>query len=1176
MTIATQNSSKYASVNRTRVMSSESGAALATAILMLALLSAIAMTVLAVVQNETRIAGSDLKRTQAFYAASSGIEKMTSDFSQLFSQTARPTQIQLDRIAATPPVGLDGEGYALSQTLIQDTVTLDAMRLTQNIAAPKYPNAVMPSDSPFAGLNASVNPFTLTTTATSNRGDGTQVGLTRQMNNYLIPIFQFGVFSDNDLEFWPEPPMTFNGRVHANGNIYLGGDCTFLARVTTANEAVRDKLRNNAANTTLVGGAGGFNSNPRWKLSPTGTPINLTQGSVNNGPNLTPQPRADGRGKFDGTPTGFNPSPDGTNNASWSTYSVNPFGGLLLTKSTGVLALKLPLQLSQINKQPVEIIHRSMPDDSLAGLDALDDSRYQKKARIRILIDDESVGYGSSNAAGIGNDPVTGLQKGVALSSFNPSSLDSGRALRPVNDNGTYASVVDWFQGDPARVKIAETVRGIRNDYAGLIAAATANATTGGSRATAVNFIANGSNAAIPKSPNGAIIPPGAGIKGRILIEIVPPTNSDGSPRDPIDVTAAILSMGMTVGEPNAIVMLQRPDWADYMQGSRDRKGSNMYLTYFLHNGSATDATVVNRRALADGEVSVSVPFNAAGYITTAVDNNLDDDPHPVSPFLPTAATMARDDKPFTITVSAAGAAVGAVTVPVAALTGPLTSGTVLDFGGVKSARLTAAAATGATSLTVSALTTALVANDFAQSGLNRIVPLNVYNVREGRMDKLLTSTNAYQRGITGVVEINMRNLARWFDGVYDTTLFASIPTATSPVSTNIDGGDGYTVYISDRRGDRVKGERNVALATIQTTNGMVDNEDIYNYGAATPVLEPGEDIIDDGYDLGLSLNKRGSLQLDRCELPSPAAITAAAITIPAGASTAGVSATRLNMAAHVSRWNPAPPASMSASCTTAYATSNQYWFRRAVRVFNGENLQVAGTVDKLSQIKGITIATENMMYIWGNYNTTGINAAPPADSSSLNEATASSRYNGNQVPSSLVADAIFPLSKTWYDALPAMYPEGWTARLADAGNATDSAAIPVGQETSVRAGIIAGSTLSAMVGTAVPTGVNYLDWLNGGVHNFPRFLEIWNIPNLPPAPPNPPVRAARWNYVGAFIILYNSTQAVAPWSVESAVIYYPPERNWAFDITFTDPNRLPPSTPQFQHIEPTGFRQIL
>ena len=39
---------------------------------------------------------------------------------------------------------------------------------------------------------------------------------------------------------------------------------------------------------------------------------------------------------------------------------------------------------------------------------------------------------------------------------------------------------------------------------------------------------------------------------------------------------------------------------------------------------------------------------------------------------------------------------------------------------------------------------------------------------------------------------------------------------------------------------------------------------------------------------------------------------------------------------------------------------------------------------------------------------------------------------------------------------------------------------------------------------------------------------------------------------------------------------YGPPIRNWAFDPTFADPERTPPRTPLFQHIEATSFKQIL
>jgi hypothetical protein len=107
---------------------------------------------------------------------------------------------------------------------------------------------------------------------------------------------------------------------------------------------------------------------------------------------------------------------------------------------------------------------------------------------------------------------------------------------------------------------------------------------------------------------------------------------------------------------------------------------------------------------------------------------------------------------------------------------------------------------------------------------------------------------------------------------------------------------------------------------------------------------------------------------------------------------------------------------------------------------------------------------------------------------------------------------------------------------------------------------IIAGNNLSALSGTPDAGNTLQVNPVNGGMHNFPRFLEDWNM---------------RWNFVGSLIPLYRSTQAVGQFNANSS-IYQPPIRNWAFDITFTTPSRLPPSTPLFQHIEPTGFKQIL
>ncbi|HEY6805020.1 MAG TPA: hypothetical protein VI306_15705 [Pyrinomonadaceae bacterium] len=965
---------------------SERGAAMATAILMLAVMGAIAMTVVAVVHTETKVAGSDLERTQAFYAAASGIEKMTSDFSALFARTSRPTTTQLNAIAAAPP-DLSTEGFTFpSQSISLDTTTLAAMRATQGITNGAYPHVTIPT-GPFAGLTASVAPYTLSSTAQST---SSQVSLTRQMNNYLVPIFQFGMFSNEDMEIHPGPNFTFNGRVHANGNLYLNGNVKFLAKVTTAAEVVRDVLRNGGTHDGTVS----FNVG--------GIDVNLSKGSVNNGPNIN--------GNYPGSPTG-------TRNSTWKSTSVaapqagvdNKFGGQLQTSTTGVAPLLLPLQLD--GNQTRELIKRRMPNDDVT----LSESRYHTKAEIRILLDDESPS--TTDSSGIPSG------QGVALSTFNPIPLPNvavgsggGRALWRVKDDGTYNEATSSpksfvMQQNGSSPTQALTVRGVR-----------------------------GTTQSVTLNSTATKIPAGAGLTGRILIQIV---DTNGVT---YDVTSQILSMGMTEGEPNGIVYLQRPLWAAFTQGMRDASGvsSNPAL-----NGDPTYKNclteIMNKTHLgADGEIKIaSISQNSTyGYLTGIVDDTA------------SGSQPQRSDTP----------------------------GAVGDW--------------------------------------NSIVPITLYNVREGRTNNSIEANAVYERGMTSIVELNMRNLVRWLDGVYD----ANLLTGTQAVSSNIAAPDGYIVYVSDRRGDKVKSERDSTGTTLSTSNGLVDNEDIYG---ANNSLDPGEDVIDAGVDLATGNNKKGTLQRDLTELPYPAVLS-------------GTSGGDFN--ARVSR-----------AKTTAKWTNPSNYFRRAVRVFNGESLQVTGGTNKLSTTKGVTISSENMVYIWGNFNTTGINAAPPDGVAALNDNTEDYYYNGNQVPSSLVCDAFFALSKTFFDASTSIYPDDISKRWADASLGS------VADETSMRMGVIAGNNLSALAGDPDTDNVDNESRLNGGMHNFPRFLEDW--------------RSQRFNFVGSLIPLWHSTQALGQYNAEGT-IYSPPTRDWAFDITFLAPDRLPPGTPQFQYIEPTAFRQ--
>ncbi|HSS20263.1 MAG TPA: hypothetical protein VLL54_09320 [Pyrinomonadaceae bacterium] len=1123
----TANKKSLGSIQRAILKSSERGAALAMTLLMMGLLSAVALTVLAVVRTESRLSGSDLKRTQTFYATAAGIEKMTNDFSALYQHTSRPSDAEVAAIADLYPTELTTDGFTFVQSAVPDNTTLSAMRTTQNLTAPALPQVTMPSDSAFSGLIATVKPYTLTSTATAV--DGSSVTLTRNMNNYMIPLFQFGMFSDDDIELHPGATFTFNGRVHANGNVYVAGLVKFLDKVTSAHEVLYDTMRNGAAR--------GSTSTVSMAVGPSAINVPLSKGSMNGGPNISGS--TSGPNFFPGSPDGtvWNPS-----TFVWKTTSVqsadgtdNKFGGQLLTRLTGAARLELPMQLD--GNPTLEIIKRRLPGDNLTGATSaspLSDSRYHTKAKIRILIDDEGVTNDVAGLYGSQNGDGTNTHNGVNLSSFDPIPLpntaitsNGGRALWRLNTNNTYNEVTSGTATYPMQYQNngtalqADTVRNarapIQKNITGVATATISstnylkitssnhgfsdgdlvyisnvqgapnangeftigNVTTNtftlnNPRPTALgppsSYVANtGTVYKLVKSANGAVVPYGAGLSGHILIQIV---DSTGVWRD---VTQEILSMGMTVGEPNAIVQLQRPLWAAFTQGSRDGSTTSTTPNAALNNdpaysNSLTD--IVNKTHIAaDGQVNTGTLnlVDPGGYLTGIVDDT------------------ASGSQPKRNDVAAS-----------------------LNIG------------------------------SFSASMWNSIVPINLYNVREGRLSTSTASPNltsdanqVYERGVTNVVEVNMENLARWMDGIYDLNLLAG----TGAVSGNIAKPDGYVVYISDRRGDNVKTVylRDPATGLPSTTssqcsNGMADNVDIYGPNGT---LDGGEDVQNSGATIGSALTK------DTAELPDPAVLS--------GTSNATDFTSRRNRALAVASW-----------------MNSSNYFRRSVRLFNAEDLQTTAATGKLSTTLGITVASENMIYTWGNYNTTGINAVPATGTSSYNDASKPSHYmptsTDRQVPASIVADAWFPLSKTWADSEAAIWPDTLANRVADR---VASGTIAITDETAVRAGIIAGNNLSALAGSpdAGNNGTPSESRLNGGMHNFPRFLEYWN--NM------------RFNFVGALIPLYHSTQALGPYN-NNSTIYWAPLRNWAFDTTFRDPLRLPPGTPQFQHIEPTGFRQVL
>lgn len=377
-----------------------------------------------------------------------------------------------------------------------------------------------------------------------------------------------------------------------------------------------------------------------------------------------------------------------------------------------------------------------------------------------------------------------------------------------------------------------------------------------------------------------------------------------------------------------------------------------------------------------------------------------------------------------------------------------------------------------------------------AGAGRNCVVPfpINMFDTREGLYNdtsSVFSPTSAYGTnvpwaGVMSMIDIDVANLRAFLNGTHDTRMPAGTPFAVTNGrtlrSTDIPQNNGWVFYVSDRRGDF-------------DFDGEYDMEDIY--GNNDGIRQDGEDV-----------NRNGSLEADY----SNEAVR--------------YTGTGSNISGDIA------------------AAFDHKFYRRGVRLINGTLPPGGYDSATPANTRGIAFATENGMYVQGNFNATGI--------SSVGTPTASNLYlpqGASNIPASISADSITILSNAWTDGASFVYPFALGNRVAS--------------ETTQRYAMLAGDSLTTLNGTPNQGGGD--PRMNGGVHNFLRFLEQWGT---------------RFNYSGSLINLFNSHNNNGAFKCCNNV-YDPPERNWVFDATFLDVNRLPPGTPYFQNIQITGFQRV-
>jgi hypothetical protein len=182
-------------------------------------------------------------------------------------------------------------------------------------------------------------------------------------------------------------------------------------------------------------------------------------------------------------------------------------------------------------------------------------------------------------------------------------------------------------------------------------------------------------------------------------------------------------------------------------------------------------------------------------------------------------------------------------------------------------------------------------------------------------------------------------------------------------------------------------------------------------------------------------------------------------------------------------------------------------FYMNCVRLTNGQN--ITNGLNGLLYVTGLTVATQNPLYIQGLYNCPG--------------ATAGTANVSGCPPASVVCDALTILSPSWSDAKSFN---------------TSGASVSASSSDTVNAAIIAGN---------VPTTGTSATQFSGGVHNLTRLLEDWSSSSL-------------WLNT-SIINLYPSAQATAQFQMPGAY-YNPPTRHFSFNSNYTNSTGLPPGTP--------------
>jgi len=433
-----------------------------------------------------------------------------------------------------------------------------------------------------------------------------------------------------------------------------------------------------------------------------------------------------------------------------------------------------------------------------------------------------------------------------------------------------------------------------------------------------------------------------------------------------------------------------------------------------------------------------------------------------------------------------------------------------------------------------------------AATTANNWLPINFYDAREGEPRDSRPGgdpeTSCSPIGVMNAVEIDVGNLWLWLQGVgpYAGGSGPSV-SITNQQGTN---ENGYILYFSDHRG--MLPDTHPLTTFYNGISGMSGLNNTVNSASSTGVpdgvLEPATYYAYSPEDVAEKEN--GFVDnWGQANLGAGFGIAAGTMSQPyyISGTTAGI-----------------------AGCSTTAEWNMVTGPRHVVRLVDagmssgGVSFLPPTSGNLTTQGNGFTVASEEPVYVYGDYNTGANDPFWPSGATPTTPHSAAA----------IIADAVTLLSNPPSGATLPTANLGWTDHQSFLypGQAVQSGSFPgrQGNTSYYRVAIAAGKSVP-FPQTAFSVAAGWQDFgTDGGMHNFLRYLEDRSDNG----------NGATVNYVGSMINMYYSQYATGIFKCCNSVYAPPGTRNYFFDTQFLNPNNLPPGTPSFQDVVSLSFHQ--